>query len=275
MFRYPGGKLRLMKKIDEIIISSYPKLLFKNTKILDCFVGGGGSLINMAKDIPKAVFYINDLNFEIYSFWRFFNFANQNDINDFTLKIKDTTPTLDLYFKIFSSKPTNDFDMAFKIIFLNKTSYNGVVIQCSPIGGKNQTGKWKVGCYWNKKRISNNILNAYTLLKNRIISVSNLDYKDILIDNINQYDLIYADPPYIKHGKDWYGIDYDINNFQNMMDLLSKSNNYVAISIDNDKEILNTVYPDFNVNTIDVIYSAKSSKIKKIEKNNELVFIKK
>jgi len=274
MFRYPGGKIRLMKKINKIIISSYPNLLFKDIKILDCFVGGGGSLINMAKDFPNSVFYLNDLNPEIYTFWKFFHKASLKDIYDFMSKIKETDPTIDSYFEMFASKPENDFDMAFKILFLNKTSYNGVVIQPSPIGGKNQTGKWKVGCYWNKKRISDNVLKAYHLLNGRIISVTNVDYKEVLRNDANKYDLIYADPPYIKHGKEWYGINFGIEHFHDMMDTLGNLESNVAVSIDNDKEILNTIYPNFETNIIDVVYSAKSSKMKNIERNKELVFIK-
>ncbi|MFW6219291.1 MAG: hypothetical protein ACOC33_00355 [bacterium] len=273
MLRYPGGKLRLMKKIN-IVINQELVDLKDNKEILigDCFVGGGGSLINLAKDFPNAKFSINDKNIEVFKFWRFFINATNKDIEDFISKIKNVKPTLEKYHEIFNSQPNDDFDFAFKILFLNKTSFNGYITKPIPIGGKEQKGKWKLDCYWNHKTLSKNINNTYSLLKNRVISVTNDDYKDFLE---KKYDMIYADPPYIKYGSKWYGIDFNIENFEELLILLKKASDKVVVSIDNQDAVLDIARKyDYLIKQINIKYTSKSSFKKNIDSDNELILIK-
>ena len=275
MFRYPGGKLRLMKKINLNLKKSLSSLNVNEIKkihIGDVFVGGGGSLINMAKDFPNAKFSINDKNFNVYTFWKFFCNINENELENFLNKLKKTKPSLSLYEEIFYSKPDNDFDIAFKTFFLNKTSYNGYITNYLPIGGKNQTGKWKVDCYWNYKTFRKNFETTFNLLKNRIIKIENNNFSDFLLNN--EFDFIYADPPYIKYGTQWYGIDFTLDDFFYLVDCLEQSSKEFAISIDNNINIINKYKNKYKILDMYLKYTSKSSYNIKIENSKELLIIK-
>ena len=65
--RYPGGKSKAVKFINPIIPDDF-------SEFREPFVGGGSVFIDAKQNInPKAVYKINDLNFELYCFWKFIN----------------------------------------------------------------------------------------------------------------------------------------------------------------------------------------------------------
>jgi len=266
VFRYPGGKLRLMKKINVLINNHYD--CNSNWVVIDAFVGGGGSLINMANDFPKWSFCVNDSNKLVYKFWEFFYKATPQDIGNLYDKIRDTKPDIDLYNHIFDTTPTIDLDWAFKMIFLNKTSYNGYITQRLPIGGMAQKGNWKVDCYWNPTNMIKKIDSAYHILRNRIITVSMDDAVNLLSKSLA--DFVYADPPYLAYGQSWYDCGYTVNNLIDLRIALSKFPRW-CISMDNNQYI-DTIFHGDVVEKIPIIHTAKSSYSKgKINKVEEVV----
>ena len=64
VFRYPGGKTKLLKKFQDSLILS------PNDDYYEPFVGGGSVLIHIAQKYPKAKLVVNDLDQHIYSFWK-------------------------------------------------------------------------------------------------------------------------------------------------------------------------------------------------------------
>lgn len=101
---------------------------------------------------------------------------------------------MDLYKRIFRQSCDSLFELAFRLFFLNKISYGGIVTGELPIGGKDQKSKWKVGVYWNPKTIRKKVRFAFDVLRGRIISVESLDFRDFLEGS--DFDFVYADPPY-------------------------------------------------------------------------------
>lgn len=270
MLRYPGGKLRLMKKIDVLIKDYYPEAENSEWVAVDAFTGGGGSLINMAIDFPKWKFIINDKNEEVFKFWRFFANATIKDMEIFYNEIKITKPTLELYNKMFDFIPTTDFDSAFKILFLNKTSYSGYITQRLPIGGAKQLGNWKVDCYWTPPNLIKKIEKAYTALTGRILKVGNEDAVSLLKNE--SYDFIYADPPYLVYGAAWYNCEYTKVNLLQLKEVLTKK---WCVSID-DSPITDSIFSEDNIKLIDITYTAKSSYSKgTIKKSKEAVIFPK
>lgn len=255
MFRYPGGKVRLGKKINKEIHKQYPNAKEKEWIVLDGFVGGGGSLLNMAKDFPSWKFVINDLNSSVAGFWRFFISASDNEWGRFYQKIEETHPTIDLYNEVFEKQPDNDVDTAFKMLFLNKTSFNGYIIARLPIGGKAQSGKWRVDEYWNPTRLIRNFDNARDLLHNRIIGNGSMDTVDLL-EQID-VDFVYLDPPYLKHGSQWYGIDFGPSELEKIRSRLNLFSRW-SVSINSEKSVQQVFKDDVCV-PIKVTYTASSA----------------
>jgi DNA adenine methylase len=227
MMRYPGGKLRLQKKINTIISQVYPQNA--SWVVGEPFTGGGGSLINMAEAFPTWKFHINDFNVEMYTFWKFFTSASEKDMQEFYRLIRAMKPSVPIYNAMFNAQPKDDLERAFRIIFLNKTSYSGYVTQCLPIGGQAQASKWHVDVYWNPETIIKKCERARVALKDKILSVNNLDCNEF-IDKY-KFNFIYADPPYIAFGKQWYNCTFDINSLTTFREKLDDVDNW-CVSMD-------------------------------------------
>lgn len=271
MLRYPGGKLRLMKKINALIKEKYGEGSFP-WEVGEPFVGGGGSLINMAESFPEWRFRLNDANRNVYKFWKFFETAKQKDIDSLLGLVERTTPTLKEYDRIFDSNPGSYLESAFRVLFLNKTSYNGYITQRLPIGGKKQTGKWKVDCYWNLKTLRKKVQRAYEAIRGRLVSVTNLDYQEFFSLGI-PLDFTYADPPYIAYGKQWYDCDFGAQDIEILFDLLDDSSARWCMSIDNSIAMMPQLEMR-DVRRLGVVHTAKSSYKKEIKESKELVIFK-
>jgi len=61
--RYPGGKSKAIKKLSE-----FTDITFKEYR--EPFVGGGSLFIYLKQCFPDRQFWINDLNTDVYSFWK-------------------------------------------------------------------------------------------------------------------------------------------------------------------------------------------------------------
>jgi len=269
MLRYPGGKLRLQKKINEMIADFYPDSN-SDWVVGEPFTGGGGSLINMAERFPKWKFHINDANPQMYKFWRFFVSASDKDMEKFYKRLEDTKPTLKSYNDMFDSKPRSDFDSAFRIFFLNKTSFGGYVTQKLPIGGKEQKSKWKVDVYWTPKNMIKKIKRMRDSIKGRILSVNMEDCNDFMKKHGKSMDFMYADPPYIKYGKQWYKCDFDMQSLRDFRDSLDGIPRW-CISMDSLKET-DALFSKDDMRTVPVKHTAKSmGKGNEIKEAKELV----
>jgi DNA adenine methylase len=64
--RFPGGKSKAIKQI----IQHLPENLAKYTEYREPFSGGGSMFIYLKQTYPKLDIWINDLNHELYLFWK-------------------------------------------------------------------------------------------------------------------------------------------------------------------------------------------------------------
>ena len=74
--RYPGGKSRSVDLIATII----PEF----DEFREPFLGGGSIFIYTKQRFPNKTFWINDLYFDLYSFWKY----AQDDITNLVSKIE-------------------------------------------------------------------------------------------------------------------------------------------------------------------------------------------
>lgn len=62
--RYPGGKSKAIDQIAEYIPNNF-------SEYREPFVGGGSVFIYLKQKFPHIKFWINDLNRELFLFWKF------------------------------------------------------------------------------------------------------------------------------------------------------------------------------------------------------------
>jgi DNA adenine methylase len=79
----------------------------------------------------------------------------------------------------------------------------------SPVGGKNQTGKWKFDCRWKPDLICNRIRKVSEALTGAV--VTNRTYAQVL-QHTSARDFCFVDPPYVEAGAKCYKHSFTITD---------------------------------------------------------------
>ncbi len=197
--RYPGGKFKLSRLVEFII----KKAGNKCTTYIEPFAGGAAIAIDLLLRNVVTNIVINDLDRNIYSFWK----ACVEDTDNFIDRIYSTQVNLDVWKKqreIYRGGGDKySLDLAFATFFLNRTNHSGI-LSSGPIGGMTQT-KWKLGVRYSKDLLIRKIRSIGE--RRRDIKVYNRDVFSLIRNQINVYGesaLIYFDPPYYVRGSELY-----------------------------------------------------------------------
>lgn len=184
--KWVGGKRQLIPSIKEHLPS-------KNFgKYFEPFVGAGAVLFELQAD--PAV--INDSNAELINVYK----TIKKDLEPLKLELKKhkknnseeyfyTVRAWDRDASFYNS--LNSIEKAARIIYLNKTCYNGLY-------RVNNAGEFNspYGRYKNPNILDEATLNAVWLyLKECVIEIIHGDYKDSL-ESVKKGDFVYFDPPY-------------------------------------------------------------------------------
>jgi len=198
--RYPGGKAKIAPYLEHLIKLNS----LTNCKYFEPFAGGAGAALELLLCEHVDSIYINDADKSIYSFWE----AILRNSEKFIRKLDNTDINIEEWQKqkkIMRKKNASTFDIGFATFFVNRCNVSGI-LSGGPIGGKNQTGKWKIDARMNKATLIKKI-EKIALYSDRVF-VSNEDWLKFLdkkISNLNSKNyFIFLDPPYYKKGKDLY-----------------------------------------------------------------------
>lgn len=181
--KWAGGKRQLLPNI----ITHIPKKI--NTYI-EPFIGGGAVLFETQ---PKKAI-INDLNFELMNMY--YVVANYTDELIEALNKMKANHSEEYFYEVraydrLEEQVLDNIEMAARLIYLNKTCFNGLY----RVNKKNQFNA-PYGHYKNPSIFDEqNIRNMAEYLKNSDISYYSRDYKDIL-KLAEPGDFVYLDPPY-------------------------------------------------------------------------------
>ena len=183
--RYPGGKSRAVQRMKTLLPGTFEEYR-------EPFVGGGSFFIYLKQKYPKLKIWINDLNPELYFFWKHAQIDSEK-LADEALKIKrqrSNGPQLfDELLKTDVSSLTN-FERAVRFFILNRITFSGVV----EAGGFSQLAF--------ETRFTDSSIERASKLSPLLegIRITQLDYRQLLQDG-DQYVFTFLDPPYFKATK--------------------------------------------------------------------------
>lgn len=261
-FRYPGAKNKLLP----IIMKELSPYIEKTQMYTEPFVGGGSVALEVATQYPQKQIFLNDKDPFISAFWScVIDDKLHSELND---RITKCHPDIQLFYNLTNSTPTDSVSQAYKAIMLNRLSFSGI-IGAGPIGGKDQTSKYKIDCRFNANDLVEKINHCHLLLNGRT-TVTNLDVIQCLKNNTNS--TIYLDPPYVQAGKSLY-IHY-MSEMEHIMlaDYLSKIT-YWVLSYD-DQDIIRRIYANCVIYSADTNYCINGVKIKWSQKKELLITAK-
>ena len=124
------------------------------------------------------------------------------------------------------------------------------------MGGIDQA-KWKLDDQWTPKDICQKVKRAYKLLHGRVLTVENMDASTLILQNQNNVDFVYCDPPYLRNGTAWYGHDYRSENLAELRKVLALSPLW-ATSLDESPSVRKIFFSD-HIETLTLTYTSRSS----------------
>ena len=255
--RYPGGKSRAIQQMKNLLPKEFEEYR-------EPFVGGGSFFIYLRQAYPKLKIWINDLNPELYFFWKYAQIDSEKLAKE-TFKIKsERTNGQELFNELVnvSSENLSEFERAVRFFVLNRITFSGVV----------ESGGYSQLAYAG--RFTDSSIERVEKLGKLLegIKITHLDYREILSDGGKEV-FTFLDPPYFKatksklYGKN--GILHTGFNHDEFASEMRKCNHSWLITYDDSPEIREN-FKFANIYNWELQYGMNNYKQGKAEKGSEL-----
>lgn len=232
--RYPGGKRRLVNFMKTIIQENN----LVTGQYVEPYAGGASVGLALLLDGYVNHIHINDLDRAVYAFW----YSVLYKTEELCELIQKTPVVMDEWYRQrqIQDHPREStlLPLGFSTFFLNRTNRSGI-ISGGVIGGKSQSGEWKLDCRFNKAELINRIRKVAKYKKQ--ISVYNKDASVFIrtaLPKIHGETLIYFDPPYYVKGQQALYVNfYEPDDHKVIAKLISNLKHNWIISYDDMPEI--------------------------------------
>lgn len=251
--RYPGGKTKL---------TEYVKALVRHNRLMggqyvEPYAGGASIALELAIQEYVDHVHINDLDRSVWAFWH----SVLEDADRLCAMIADTPVTMEVWYaqrEIQKEKiSATPLALGFSTFFLNRTNRSGI-LNAGVIGGKNQTGNFKIDARFTKDEL---IRRITTISANRArITLHNLDavvLLDTVVAGLPDNTLVYLDPPYYVKGGDLYEHHYKHDDHVQVAEAAGRIRQHCMISYDDVPEI-RTLYSDYQLVNYSLSYCAQN-----------------
>jgi len=158
-------------------------------------------------------------------------------------------------------------NLGFAFFFLNRTNRSGI-LNGGMIGGRNQTGPWKIDARFNRADLISRIRKIASLRSR--IELTNLDAIEFLNTNANRFGgktLPYIDPPYFDKGRFLYHNAYQAKDHAAVADAIARLDGLNWVVSYDDVRPIHDLYADAPWLQYSLNYSAR-----KAEKGREVMF---
>lgn len=183
--KWAGGKRQLIPILSE----NLPQTM---GTYFEPFLGGGALLFHILSERDGQICRISDLNSDLVL--TYITIRDKPDELIYSLKNHAKRYQKDsksYYYSIRESNPRSAVEKTSRLLFLNRTCFNGLY-------RVNSKGKFNVplGRYTNPNIVNEeNIRSVSQVLQSRKVSIKCLDFETVL-DDAKKDDLVYFDPPY-------------------------------------------------------------------------------
>ena len=202
--KWAGGKGRLIPEL-------LPHLPARFGDFYEPFLGGGALFFALSAREARFNAFLSDLNGELIATYKVIK-ENPEDLITVLRRLQDeyerATSKVEYYYRKRDATSTNNVETAARLIFLNKTCYNGLY-------RVNSRGQFNVpfGKYKRPRILDpENIRAVSEALRHTNAKLTISDFKKS-IANCRRNDLVYFDPPYQPMSKTSSFTDYTANGF--------------------------------------------------------------
>jgi DNA adenine methylase len=198
--RYPGGKGKVARFVATLIKQNS----LSDGLYVEPYAGGAAVAWELLLTGVVRRVAINDVSRPVFAFWR----SVLEHTDELAALIIDTpvdVSTRDRFKAVIGSPhDASDLELGFAMFFLNRTHRSGI-LNGGVIGGRDQTGKWKIDARFNKSDLIRRIERIAAC--RRRIELTNLDAIEFVQTKSPDWPaktLVYLDPPYYEKGSQLY-----------------------------------------------------------------------
>ena len=183
--KWAGGKRQLLPIIEQ-------NLPEKFDTYFEPFLGGGALLFHLLSTKENVTYSVSDLNSDLVLAYTTIRDRIDNLIQSLKNHEKNYQKnSKEYYYNIRDSTPRSEIEKTSRLLFLNRTCFNGLY-------RVNSSGKFNVplGRYTNPNIVNDeNLRSVSSILQSNKVSIKCRDFESVLND-AKKGDLVYFDPPY-------------------------------------------------------------------------------
>jgi DNA adenine methylase len=197
--KWAGGKASLLPHLS-------PHIPQRLSRYFEPFLGGGALFFGTCAWTTRFNAHLSDVNEELITAYRVIKEFPEELIRLLSRLQGEYDSVVDkgsYFYQKRDWRPVDRIESAARLIFLNKTCYNGLY-------RVNSKGEFNVpfGAYKNPRILNSDVIRAASqALRNTKAELRSLDYKDALA-SCRTADFVYLDPPYQPPGKTSSFTDY-------------------------------------------------------------------
>ena len=255
--RYPGGKTRACKLIDEIMLTHFDMTQF-DTLVSPFFGGGSFEFYIQNKYALKLV--VNDKFTPLYNFWKQVK-TNKNILCEELRQITSVTKEQFTNYRHTIMGLNDDIlQQSIQYFVINRCSFSGSTLS----GGFSEEA--------SSKRFTPSSIHKIELLDFTNIEIYNHDFYDFINNFAHDKSFMFLDPPYYLEKKSkLYGNNGDMHegfNHQLLFDLLNTRKNWLVTY--NNCEYIRNMYKNYIILDVNWSYGMNTSK-----SSSEIIIISK
>jgi len=256
--RYPGGKSRAIRDIEKYFPETF-------SEYREPFVGGGSLFIYIKQKFPEVKIWINDLNPELFLFWK----IAQSDLNNLVKElylIKANSQDGRLLFEQLSKVNVEDLtelERAVRFFILNRITFSGTI----------ESGGFSLESF--RKRFTDSSIERLEKLETILddINITNLDYNEV--NKVEGKEVfIFLDPPYFSAtASKLYGKRGNLHTFfdhERFALSMQECHHKFLITYD-DSPVITDNFKSFNIYQWELQYGMNNYKKKTAAKGRELI----
>ena len=183
--RYPGGKSRAVQRMKNLLLEEFDEYR-------EPFVGGGSFFIYLKQKRPDLQIWINDLNPELYCFWKQVQIDSERLASELSVIKRERKNGQELFDELLTTEVSSltEFERAVRFFVLNRITFSGVV----------ESGGYSRHAF--EARFTESAIERVSKLSPLLegIKITQLDYRQLLLDG-DPSVFTFLDPPYFKATK--------------------------------------------------------------------------
>lgn len=257
--RFPGGK----SKIYPFVVSLIECNELHGCTYAEAFCGGAGLAMKLLlrQDVSKVV--LNDLDPAVYSIWDAI-VHYPDELCDFIKTVPLDMEQWSRFRDVYREANGPSLELGKAAFFLNRTNRSGILTG-GVIGGKGQTGTYKIDARFNRDTLCRKIREISGRADD--IELHNLEARVFMggiAPDLGGASLLYLDPPYVQKGPGLYENSFSDEDHRSLAQTIRGYDGKWMVTYDADKLVDELYVPsdDWRIITgeIEVGYSAAKSR---------------